>query len=348
MSAHPPVDAASGGAGSANYKIGVIGGGAWGTALAILVNRAGSEVTLCTRNQNVIQSIRDRRTNDAYLPGIFIDPSIYITDKLVDISRSDLIILAIPSHTLRSVCISLSDLLPPHVPIVIACKGIERGSLMLMGEIARSILPHNPVAIISGPNFADEAAKGMPTATTIACADESLWDMLMHAIGGRLFRPYMTTDIIGAQIGGAVKNVIAIACGIALGKGFGENARAAIVTRGFTEIARLTVAKGGRHETLMGLSGMGDLILTCGSTKSRNMSFGVSIGQGKQKEDILLTRGRTATEGVIAAESVYKLGCKLGVSMPITEAVYQILYENADVDQAIEGLLERPFSAEHL
>ncbi len=331
-----------------SYKVGVIGGGAWGTALSILANRAGSEVTLATRNPNVIQSIQERRTNEAYLPGVFIDPGIELTDKLVDICRDDLILLAVPSHTMRSVCIALSDLLPPNVPIMLACKGIERGSLMLMGEIAKSILPHNPVAIISGPNFAEEAARGMPTATTIACAETEIWDMLMHAIGGRLFRPYMTTDIVGAQIGGAVKNVIAIACGIAIGKNFGENARAAIVTRGFTEIARLTLAKGGKHETLMGLSGMGDLILTCGSIKSRNMSFGISIGQGKTKEDILVSRGRTATEGVIAAESVHKLAKKLGVSMPITEAVYHILYENMDVDQMIEGLLERPFSNESL
>ena len=348
MSDHPASENTDNGAAEiSNYKVGVVGGGAWGTALSILANRAGSSVTLATRNPNVIQSIQERRTNDAYLPGVFIDPDIQLTDKLVDICRNHIILLAIPSHTLRSVCIALSDLLPAETPLVIACKGIERGSLMLMGEIAKSILPHNPVAIISGPNFAEEAARGMPTATTIACAEEHLWDMLMHAIGGRLFRPYMTTDIVGAQIGGAVKNVIAIACGIAIGKNFGENARAAIVTRGFTEIARLTHANGGRHETLMGLSGMGDLILTCGSLKSRNMSFGMSIGHGKSKEDILLSRGRTATEGVIAAESVYKLAKKLGVSMPITEAVYHILYENADVDQMIDGLLERPFAHEH-
>lgn len=331
-----------------HYKVGVIGGGAWGTALSILANRAGSEVVLCTRNQNVIHSINERRTNDAYLPGAFIDPAIAITDKLVDISRHDVLVLAVPSHTLRSVCIALSDLLPTHVPIMIASKGIERGSLMLMGEIAQSILPKNPVAVISGPNFADEAASGLPTATTIACADQAMWDMLVHCIGGRLFRPYLTTDITGAQIGGSVKNVIAIACGIAIGMNFGENARAAIVTRGFTEMARLALAKGGQYETLMGLSGMGDLILTCGSVKSRNMSFGMAIGQGKSRDEVLLTRGRTATEGVIAAESVYRLSKKLGVSMPIIEAVYHILYENIDVKQIVGMLLERPFSTEAL
>ena len=331
-----------------HYKVGVIGGGAWGTALSILANRADSEVTLCTRNLNVIQAIQERRTNDAYLPGVFIDPAITLTDKLIDICRHDLIILAAPSHTMRSVCIALSDLLPTNIPIMIACKGIERGSLMLMGEIAKSILPKNPLSVISGPNFADEAARGLPTATTIACAEQQHWDMLVQAIGGRLFRPYLTTDIVGAQIGGAVKNVIAIACGIAIGKNFGENARAAIVTRGFMEMARLTIAKGGKHETLMGLSGMGDLILTCGSTKSRNMSFGMAIGQGKNKDEVLLSRGRTATEGVIAAESVHKLAKKLGVAMPITEAVYHILYENSDVHQTVDSLLGRPFGAEAL
>ena len=331
---------------SNNYRVGVIGGGAWGTALSILCNRAGSSVTLCTRNTNVIQSITERRTNDIYLPSVFIDPDIAVSDQLADGCRGDILIMAVPSHMLRSACIAMSDLLPVDLPIVLASKGVERGSLMLMSEVVKSILPHNPVAILSGPNFADEVASGLPTATVISCADNALWDMLMYAIGGRLFRPYFTTDMIGTQIGGAVKNVIAIACGIALGKGFGENARAAIVTRGFAEMARLTLAKGGKYETLMGLSGLGDLILTCGSTKSRNMSFGLALGQGQSKEDILSLRGRTATEGIIAAESVSKLAKKLGVQMPICDAVYRILYENTPVDQVIEELLERPFVGE--
>lgn len=299
-----------------------------------------------TRNQNVIQSVQDRRVNEPYLPDVFLDPSIHVTDKLSEMVNYDVVIMATPSHTLRSVCIALSDILPSDIPIMLASKGIERGSLMLMSEVTKAILPNNPVAIISGPNFADDAAKGMPTATTIACKQKDYWDMFIHAIGGRLFRPYMTTDIIGAQIGGAVKNVIAIACGIAMGRGYGENARAAIVTRGFAEISRLNQAKGGKQETLMGLCGMGDLLLTCGSTKSRNMSFGMALGQGRQKDDILASRGRTATEGVVAAESVYKLAAKLGVSMPITQAVYQIIYEDMDVNQIVKDLLERPFSQE--
>ncbi len=252
-------------------------------------------------------------------------------------------IIAVPSHTLRSACILVSDTLDVNVPLVIASKGIERGSLMLMSEVVQSILPKNPIGIISGPNFADEAAKGLPTAATIASTHKPLLELLSYVIGGKLFRTYLSDDIIGTQVGGAVKNIIAIACGIAMGRGMGENARAAIITRGFAEIARLAVAKGGKHETLMGLCGMGDLILTAGSTKSRNTSFGIAIGQGKSKAEVLASRGRGATEGVIAAESVVKLAKKLNISMPICEAVYYILYENAPIDQVINGLLERPF-----
>ncbi len=329
-----------------NYSVGVIGGGAWGTALSILANRAGSSVMLGTRNSNVVQSIQEKRSNEVYLPSIFIDPNIKVTDRLLDVCRSDVLILAVPANVLRSACIHISDMLDTSVPVVIASKGIERGSLMLMSEVATSILPKNPIGIISGPNFADEAAKGLPTATTIASTDNAVLDMLTYAIGGRLFRPYTTNDIIGTQIGGAAKNVVAIACGIALGKQMGENAKAALITRGFAEIARLAIAKGGKYETLMGLSGLGDLLLTCGSTKSRNMSFGVSIGQGKKKDDILQTRGRTATEGVIVSESVSKLARKLDVPMPICDSIYRILFEDAPLDQIIQDLLERPFSNE--
>jgi len=331
---------------SDSYSVGVIGGGAWGTALSIVANRAGSAVTLGTKNLNVIQSVRERRTNDIHMPGVFIDPNINITDDLGSVCRCDVLVLAVPSHCLRALCISISDTLDPKLPIIIASKGIERGSLMLMHEVVSTILPNNPVGVLSGPNFADEVAGGLPTATTIACAKREIWELITYAVGGRLFRPYMTDDIIGTQIGGALKNVIAIACGIAIGKGFGENARAALVTRGFSEIAKLAVAKGGRFETLMGLSGVGDLMLTCGSAKSRNMSFGVAMGQGQSKDEVLIARGRGVTEGVVAAESAYKLARKQSVSMPICEGVYRILYEDAPIDRVIAELLERPFVAE--
>lgn len=330
------------------YRVGVIGSGSWGTALSVVANRAGSKVILGTRNHNVIQSITERRINDIYLPGVYMDPKIEVTDKLAESCNTDLLIIAVPSQVVRWVCIAISDVLDPKVPIIIASKGVERGSLMLMSEVSQAILPNNPVGILSGPNFAEDAAKGLPTATTVASTDPGLLDTAMYAIGGRYFRPYVTDDVIGTQIGGTVKNVIAIACGIAIGKKFGENARAALVTRGFAEMARLTLAKGGRYETLMGLSGLGDLMLTCGSEKSRNMSFGIKIGQGMSREDILTGRGRVATEGVIAAESISKLAKKHAVSMPICDAVYRILYDEAPIDQVISDLLERPFANEGL
>lgn len=329
---------------SNSYQVGIIGGGAWGTALAILANRAGSQVVLGTRNLNVLQSIRERRVNEIYLPSVFIDPNIQVTDKISEACRCDVLIISVPSHILRSACIAISDTLDVNVPIAVASKGIERGSLMLMSEVIENILPKNAVGVISGPNFAEEAARGLPTATTIASTNKDLLDTLTFALGGRLFRPYSTDDIVGTQIGGSVKNVIAIACGIAIGKGMGENTKAALITRGFAEMARLAIAKGGRHETMMGLSGLGDLILTAGSTTSRNLSFGIAIGKGKTKEEVLQNRGRGATEGVVTAESIGRLAKKLNVSMPICDSVYRILYENADVDQVITSLLERPFT----
>ena len=328
------------------YKVGVIGGGAWGTALAILANRAGSKVKLYTRTTNVAQLIHDHRTNDIYLPGAYIPPEIEVVISPKEVCDSDVVIVATPTNYVRSVAIAISDQLRAETPLLIASKGIERGSLMMMSEVVRSVLPGNPIAIVSGPNFADEAAKGLPTATTIACEDKGQWDLLTYAVGGKLFRPYLTDDVIGTQIGGAIKNVIAIACGIAQGRGLGENASAAIVTRGFAEMARLAVARGGRYETLMGLSGLGDLILTCGSLKSRNMSFGFAVGQGKNGKEVLETRGRTATEGVLAAESVMKIARKFDVQMPICHAVYRVLYEDCSVDDAMKALLERPFSVE--
>ena len=327
-------------------QVSVIGSGAWGTALAILANRTGSHVTLWSRNPNVIEPIRHRRINSSYLPDIFIDPAIVVTDNLDEACDSEMLFLAIPSQYLRSVCIAISDLVETKVPLIVCTKGIERGSLALMSEVVRSILPHNPVAALSGPNFADEAARGLPTATTVACDGAVLGESILYAIGGKLFRPYLTDDIVGTQIGGAVKNVLAIACGIAAGKKMGENARAALITRGLAEMTRLCLAKGGRLETLMGLSGIGDVMLTCGSMKSRNMSFGAEIGAGQRPTDVLANWQRGVAEGVTSAESVTELAQKLGVSMPICQAVHRIINGLADVDEAMHTLLSRPFIAE--
>lgn len=320
--------------------VGVIGAGAWGTALAILANRAGSKATLWTRNNQVIDSIRGRRENAQYLPEQFIDPAIDVTDKTDFISDCDMLVVTIPAQSLRTVAISLSDTVPSHVPIIIATKGIERGSLMLMSEVLQSILPYNPYAILSGPNFAREAAAGLPTATALALHQTQLTDKITFALGGKYFRLYMNEDPIGTQIAGAVKNVLAIAAGIVEGRGLGENARAALITRGVVEIARLARAKGGAEETLMGLSGLGDMLLTCTSNKSRNYALGVAIGRGGA------TRNAGLTEGVATAESVSQLARKLGVAMPIAFAVQDVLTGHIPVASAIERLLERPLVSE--
>lgn len=320
--------------------VGVIGAGAWGTALAILANRAGSKVTLWTRNGQVVESIKARRENMQYLPEQIIDPAIEVTDSTDFIASCDMLIITIPAQSLRTVAISLSDSVPSQLPLILATKGIERGSLMLMSEVMQNILPHNPLAILSGPNFAREAAAGLPTATTLALYQTAFADRITYALGGKLFRLYVNNDPIGTQIGGAVKNVLAIAAGIVEGRGLGENARAALITRGVVEIARLAKAKGGKEETLMSLAGIGDITLSCMSPKSRNYALGVNIGRGTMR-----VRGGL-TEGVATAESVAQLARKLGVAMPISTAVHEVLSGHLEIGTAIERLLERPLVSE--
>lgn len=328
-------------------KIGIIGSGSWGTALAIVANRAGSKSVIWTRNEYVHRSISDTRRNDAYLPGVFIDPRIEVTEKLSEACSSDLLLLAIPSQHVRATCIMLSDQLDSSVPLVIATKGIERGSLALMSEVVSSILPKNPVAVLTGPNFASEIAQGLPAAATIACASDTLAAQIIYGIGGKFFRTYHTDDVVGAQIGGTVKNVIAIACGIAVGRGFGQNARAAIITRGLMEMTRLCVAKGGRAETLMGLSGIGDLVLTCTSATSRNMSLGMDLcNPDKSIKTVLDAWQKRLAEGVASADSVTELAKKTGISMPICKSVRDVLHEEVGIDEAIQSLMERQFVPE--
>lgn len=331
-----------------NSCVGVVGGGAWGTALAVLANRAGNDVMLATRNAYVAASVTERRMNDIYLPGIFIDPAIQVTLDFSDLSDCGAIIMAMPSHCMRSACIAISDFIGEGVPLVIGAKGIERGSLLLMSEVAAGVLPKNPIAVLSGPNFAHEAAKGLPTATTIACADAEVGKKLVFTLGGKLFRPYLTDDLIGTQIGGALKNVIAIACGVAIGKGLGENAKAALVTRGFAEMSRLCLARGGRYETLMGLSGLGDLVLTAMSETSRNTNFGIALSTGKSAEEVLMADGRGVIEGAVTVESVVKMAAKFGVEMPICEAVHDLILGKSDPDSVINKLLDRPFAVEKI
>lgn len=317
----------------------VVGGGAWGTALAASARRAGRDVVLWAREREVVDAINRAHENPLFLPGIRLDPAIRATEALDE--PADAILLVVPSQHLRSV----AERLDARGPVLICAKGIEQTTLRLMTEVAAEAMPKARLAVLSGPTFAAEVARGLPTAVTLAANDLSLGKAFIAALGTRTFRPYLSDDPIGAEIGGAVKNVLAIACGIVVGRKLGDNARAALVTRGLAEMVRLAVAKGGRAETLMGLSGLGDLVLTCTALQSRNFSLGVALGEGKRLADILASR-RSIAEGVDSAASVTALARRLGVEMPIAAAVDAILHRGAEIDPTIESLLSRPFRSE--
>lgn len=327
-------------------RLGVVGAGAWGTALAQTCARAGRDVTIWAREPAVADAINRQRANPDYLPGVDLDPAIRATTDLAGLAGCDALLLATPAQHLRAVCAGLRPHLSRPLPAVICAKGVEQGTLALMTEAAAAALGDDaPLAVLSGPTFAAEAARGQPTAVTLACADSQLGAALMAAIGSRSFRPYLTDDLIGAQLGGAVKNVLAIGCGVAVGANLGDNARAALITRGLAEITRLAVALGGRAETLTGLSGLGDLTLTCTSFQSRNMSLGAALGQGRTLADVLGER-RSVAEGVHTAAAVTALAARHGVEMPISAAVDAVLNRGAGVQETIQALLARPFREE--
>jgi glycerol-3-phosphate dehydrogenase (NAD(P)+) len=327
-------------------RIGIIGGGAWGTALALTARRAGRDVVLCAREAEVAAAINRDHVNPLFLPGVPLDPDILATTDLAEAAHdAEALLLVPPAQHLRALAATLAAHLRPGVPAVICAKGIEAPSGALLSEVAAECLPQTPLAVLSGPTFAGEVALGSPTAVTLACSDAALGRQIIAALGTRSFRPYLADDVAGAQIGGAVKNVLAIACGIVMGRKLGDNARAALITRGLAEMVRLALAKGGKSETLMGLSGLGDLVLTCTGLQSRNHSLGVALGQGRALGDILAER-RSVAEGVSSAAAAAALAQRLGVDLPITAAVDAILHRGAAIDEAIQGLLARPFRSE--
>lgn len=326
-------------------RIGVIGGGAWGTALAQVAARAGLQVTLQAREPEVVASIADKRENTMFLPGVTLEPAVTAVADMAGLASCDLILAVPPAQHLRSAMAALAPHLKPGVPVVLCSKGVEQGSLKLMTEVAAEALPGVAIAVLSGPSFAGEVARGLPAAATLACEDEALGRKIVEAIAIPTFRPYWAADVIGAEAGGAVKNVLAIACGISEGKGLGRNAHAALITRGFAELTRLAVAAGGKAETVAGLCGLGDLVLTCSSSQSRNMSVGLALGAGQTLEQALAGKVSVA-EGVASAPAVRALARKLNVETPICEAVAAILAGEVDVDSAILGLLSRPLKAE--
>lgn len=330
---------------SAGDRLGIVGAGAWGTALALVARRAGREVVIWAHDPDVAATINERHENPDYLPGVVLDPAIRAVSDMADLAACDAVLLAPPAQRLRDVAVSLSRHLAPKAPVALCAKGVELGSGKLMTEVAMETLGGRPVAVISGPTLAPEVARDLPTAVTVAAADAAIGRRIVAAIGTARFRPYLSDDPIGAEIGGAVKNVLAIACGIVTGRGLGDNARAALVTRGLAEMIRLAAAKGGKAETLMGLSGLGDLVLTCNAPASRNMSLGMALGAGRPLAAILGER-RSVTEGVTSAAAIAALAVRHGIDMPIVAAVDRLLHHDADIDAEIAGLLARPFKAE--
>ncbi len=326
-------------------RAGVIGAGAWGTALAQVCLRAGLATTLWAREPEGVASIAETGENRLFLPGVALDSGLVCTGDLADLAGCDLILMVAPAQHLRAALTAFSPHARPGLPVLLCAKGVEQGSLKLMTEVLAETLPDAAPAVLSGPSFAGEVARGLPTAVTLACPDEALGRALAEAIAGPAFRPYYAADMIGAEVGGAIKNVLAIACGIVEGRGLGRSAHAALITRGFAEMTRVAVALGGEPETVAGLCGLGDLVLTCSSPQSRNMSVGLALGAGQTLEAALAGKLSVA-EGVASAPAVRQLAAKLGVETPICEAVAAILAGEVAVDVAIENLLSRPLRDE--
>jgi glycerol-3-phosphate dehydrogenase (NAD(P)+) len=324
-------------------RIAVLGGGAWGAALANVTARAGRAVTLWEHDAANAEQLATRRES-RFLPGVRIEDSIAVTRDLGEAARAEAILLVVPAQAMRSVVKALAERVAPRTPIIACAKGIERGSHKFMTEVVAESAPDATPAILSGPSFAADVARGLPTAVTLATADESVAAELSKALASRTFRPYQSTDVRGVEVGGAAKNVLAIASGIVTGRGLGASASAALTTRGFAELVRFGRALGARTETMMGLSGLGDLILTCSSPQSRNFSFGVNLGQGLAIKDI---HGKTGlAEGAFTAPVLLEMARERDVDMPISSAVAAVLAEQMSVDQAIESLLARPIGAE--
>jgi glycerol-3-phosphate dehydrogenase (NAD(P)+) len=323
-------------------SIAVLGGGAWGTALAQTAARAGRRVTLWefdAANAEHLASQRESR----FLPGVKLEDSIKVTRALAEAARADAVLLVVPAQAMRSVVKSLAQTVAHGTPLIACAKGIEHGTHKFMTEIVAECAPNALPAILSGPSFAADVARGLPTAVTIAAEDASIAEALAHAMNSGTFRPYHSSDVRGVELGGATKNVLAIASGIVTGRGLGASASAALITRGFAELARFGKAYGARTETMMGLSGLGDLVLTCSTPQSRNFSFGIALAKGDKPEGA--AHGKLA-EGAFTAPVLLEMAREKDIEMPISNAVAAVLANKMSVDEAIESLLNRPLKAE--
>jgi glycerol-3-phosphate dehydrogenase (NAD(P)+) len=323
-------------------RIAVLGGGAWGTALALTCARAGRGVVLWEYESGNATKLEQERES-RFLPGVRIDRAIKVTRDLGEAADSDAILVVVPAQAMRSVIASLASLVAKRMPLIACAKGIERGTHKFMTEIITECAPAAVPAILSGPSFAADVARGLPTAVTIAATDGKVARDLAHALNAGTFRPYHSTDVRGVELGGATKNVLAIAAGIVTGKGLGASASAALTTRGFAELVRFGTAYGAKTETMMGLSGLGDLILTCGTPQSRNFSCGVALGKGERPDTA--AHGKLA-EGIFTAPVLLEMAREKNVEMPISAAVAAVLSGKNSVDEAIESLLTRPLRSE--
>lgn len=333
------------GNGMAHQSVGIIGAGAWGTALAVAARRAGRDVLIWAHEPETVAAINDTHRNDLFLPGVALDPAIEADGRFNEVANCDVLLMVTPAQHLRAVATELAPYVREGQPLVICSKGIEQATGRLMSQVAGEIMPAAEIAVLSGPSFAADVAAGLPAAVTLATADETLGSALSHALSHAPFRCYWSGDVIGAEIGGAVKNVYAIAAGIVVGKALGASAQAGLITRGFAEMARFGVALGARLETMTGLSGLGDLVLSCSNPQSRNMALGVALGQGQTVDEALAGR-LTVTEGVPTAGAMAEMASACGIDMPIAQAVHAVIAGQMTVDQAIEALLARPLRAE--
>jgi glycerol-3-phosphate dehydrogenase (NAD(P)+) len=316
----------------------VIGAGAWGTALAQVAACAGGDVLLFARSAEVADTVNGTHQNSLYLPDQPLHQSIRATTELAELADCDAWLVVTPAQHMRSV---LERAPPAGKPLILCAKGIEEGSGQLLNDVAHQASPGSPILVLSGPTFAHEVAAGLPTAVTLACDDSSLGETIRQRLAAPAFRIYLSDDVVGAEIGGAVKNVLAIACGVVEGKGLGQNARSALIARGFAEMTRFGLSRGARRETLAGLSGLGDLVLTCSSTSSRNFSLGKGIGEGRSAAELMSDR-RTVAEGAFTAPVLARLAQKEGVDMPIVAAVAALLDGQINAGEALERLLSRP------
>ena len=324
--------------------IGIAGAGAWGTALAHVAASAGRPVALWARDPAHVDAMKAERRNDRFLPGLPLHEAISPTADLARLAQADAVLLVTPAQSTRTMAAALAPVLPASTPLVLCAKGLERGTNLFLSDVVRGIRPEAPVAVLSGPSFANDVARGLPTAVTLACPDGALARSLAEALSGPAFRVYHGTDLRGVEIGGAAKNVLAIACGAVVGRGLGESAKAALMARGFAELLRFAEGFGAARETLMGLSGLGDLVLTASSAQSRNFAFGERLGRGIPPGE---AGGGKLAEGALTAPVLVAMARERGIDMPVAAAVAAVIAGGLTLPQAIDALMQRPLKREH-